>query len=466
MKIGFHGAAGTVTGSKHLLSLHDQTRILLDCGMFQGLGADTIEMNQHWGFDPRTVDHLILTHAHIDHSGLVPKLVHDGFSGKIYCTAATYDLCSIMLMDSAHIQEADTRYVNKRKKKQGKKPVKPLYTKDDVAVCLEQFHVLEYDQPFQLNSDVEVTLINNGHILGSAGVFLKVDEEGETTSIFYTGDIGRYGTTLLKDPFPFPQSDVIICESTYGNRLHTRDIYPAQEILDVVMETCGKYRGKVIIPAFSLGRTQEVVYALNKLDLRGLLPHVEVYVDSPLAVNATEIMRKYVGSLNADVQRFVDSRPDPFGFDWLTYITEKEDSQRLNHTPGPYIVISASGMAEAGRVKHHIKHAIDNRLNTILLVGYAEPHSLAGRLKSGEKHVRIFGQQHKVKAKVVATDALGAHGDHEEMIRFLSCQDPQKVRKVYLVHGDPEAQTAFKGHLSSAGFQRIYIPKMHEECTL
>ena len=369
-------------------------------------------------------------------------------------------------MDSAHIQEADVQYVNKRKREFGKSLIEPLYGQEEVELCLSQFVTIKYDKPYRLCKEVELLLTDNGHILGSAAVHLKIKDNEKTTHLTFTGDIGRYNSSLLKDPASFPQSDIIICESTYGDRLHDRQVHAEQEILNIIQETCQKKRGKVIIPAFSLGRTQEIVYSLNKLDLHGLFPEVNVYVDSPLAVNATEIMRKYKLSLNENVRSFIKSRTDPFGFDRLTYITEKRESQALNISKQPAVIISASGMAEAGRIKHHLMNNIENPDNAILIVGYAEPNSLAGRLRNGDKEVSIFGMDFMVNSSVRVIDSLSAHADYEEMIQYLSCQDPKKVKAFFLVHGDPDQQLGFKDHLEKAGFTNIDIPGKGQEYQL
>lgn len=463
MRIKFLGAAQTVTGSKHLITLQNGKNLLLDCGMYQGLGQDTFELNSHFGFDPMQIDYMVLSHAHIDHSGLIPRLVHEGFKGKIYCTPATYDLCEIMLADSAYIQEQDIRYVNKRKRKQGKKELKPLYNMKDVNKCLLQFEPIPYDQEVKIDDFIHLTYTDNGHILGSATVNLRITDGSYSRHIAFTGDIGRYNSWLLKDPKPFPQADVLICESTYGNRLHSDLKDAAQEILDAVIETCSVKRGKLIIPAFSLGRTQEIIYALNKLDLHGMLPNVKIYVDSPLAVSATDITRKHVKCLNEKVQEFAKERPDPFGFNDLIYVQNREESQALNQIKEPCIIISASGMAEAGRVKHHIMHGIENPANTILIVGYAEPMSLAGKLRAGEKEVTIFSESYKVNADIHIIDAFSAHGDYKEMTKYLLCQDPKKVEKIFLVHGDIEAQEFYKDYLKEHGFGEIHIPKRYSE---
>ncbi len=462
MKIKFIGAAKTVTGSKHLIQLWDNKKILLDCGMYQGLGKDTHAMNTKDLVDPTEIDAIVLSHAHIDHSGLIPRFVKDGFEGPIYCTPATFALCEIMLRDSAFIQEADVKYSNKRKEKTGKDAYEPLYTLAHVEMALKQFEVVDEHEKFNVIPGIDATFYPNGHILGSAAIYLEVDEISEQTTLLYTGDIGRFGSSLIRDPECPPHADIIICESTYGDRLHDRTQDAEQELLSAVIHTLKDKRGKLIIPAFSLGRTQEIVFALNKLDLYGLLPNIKIYVDSPLATDATNITRDFKHQLNREIQRFIESRPDAFGFSKLTYTKRKEDSQALNFTKEPCVIISAAGMADAGRVKHHIFHNIEDETTTILFVGYAEPQSLGGKLQRGEKEVTIFGETKRVKAEIRLIASLSAHGDYEEMIRYLSCQEIPKVSKVFLVHGDLNAQIAFKGHLEKAGFHDVIIPEMGE----
>jgi metallo-beta-lactamase family protein len=463
MRVTFHGAARTVTGSKHLLELDNGFRVLLDCGMFQGLGEDTLRLNAHFGFDPATVDAVILSHAHIDHTGLLPRLVKEGFKGPVYSTRATTDLCQIMLMDSAYIQEADAYYVNKRKRLHGKQMIEPLYDADDVEATMRLFRPMDYNESFHVAKGLEAEFTQNGHILGSAVVNLRIREEGMFTRLAFTGDIGRYGSPLLQDPHTFPQADIIISESTYGNRTHDSHESGAQAIMEAIRHTCGEKRGKLIIPAFSLGRIQELVYTINKLDLHGLLPDVKIYVDSPLAVNATEISRRYVDEMNPDVQDFAETgRPDPFGFSDLHYIRQKEESKALNLIKDPCIIISSSGMAEAGRVKHHLKNNLDNPANSVLLVGYAHPKSLAGKLKSGARQVSIYGELVDVEAEVFHVDAWSAHADRDEMIRFMSCQDRNQVERIFLVHGEDEAQEAYKISLEHAGFGNVVIPEFGE----
>lgn len=462
MQITFHGAAGTVTGSKHVITLENNQKLLLDCGMFQGFGKDTYALNKDFGFKASEIDMLFLSHTHIDHSGLIPALVKQGFNGKIYCTPATFDLCKIMLADSAYIQEADARHINKKLKKQEKPLITPLYTIDDVNKALTLFETVKYDVELKISDFIKVTFTDNGHILGSATVNLKILEGSQTKTIAFTGDIGRYNQPLLQNPHSFPPADVIICESTYGNRLHDDMEKTEGYILNAVIKTCKEKRGKLIIPAFSLGRTQEVVYALNKLDLHGLLPDVKIFIDSPLSLNATNVMRDYVGNLNKSVQRFVQEREDPFGFEDVVYISSREESQQLNEIKEPCIIISASGMAEAGRIKHHLMHNISDSKNTIMIVGYAEKESLSGKLRNGEKVVRIFGDEYDVNADVIVVESFSAHADYKGIIQFLSCQDPETVQKIFLVHGEEEAQNHLKEELKNSNFSNIYIPKKHE----
>ena len=458
MKIKFAGAAKTVTGSKHLIQLWDNKKVLLDCGMYQGMGKETFELNNNDIIEPSELDAILLSHAHIDHSGLIPKYVKDGFEGPIYCTKATYALCEIMLRDSAFIQEFDAKFSNKRNKRPKNESYEPLYVQQDVEIALEQFVVVEENVTTSIVDGIKATFIPNGHILGSAAIYLEVDEISEKNTVLFTADIGRFNTSLIKDPEIPPLADIVICESTYGNRLHDKSSDAEQEILNAVLYTIKEKKGKLIIPAFSLGRTQEIVFALNKLDLHGLLPDIKIYVDSPLAVDATAITKQFSYLLNSEIARFADSRPDPFGFAKLTYVKKKEDSQKINNSDEPCVIISAAGMADAGRVKHHIFHGIENARNTILFVGYAEPNSLGGKLQRGEKEVTIFGEAKQVKAEIKIVASLSAHGDYEEILRYLKNQDTEKVRKLFLVHGEEKVIASFAGRLRKYGFKDVVTP--------
>lgn len=467
MQIEFHGAARVVTGSKHLLTLDSGTKILLDCGLFQGMGADTEPLNRHFGFDPAAVNHLILSHAHIDHSGLIPRLVREGFRGRVYCTPATRDLCDIMLRDSGFIQEADVAYVNKRRKTRGMKPIDPLYTMEDAVNCLDYFEEVPYDTWFELGDEFSFCFTDSGHVLGSAAVNMIIREPKGTRRLCFTADIGRPGDQILRKPAPFPQADYIICESTYGDRLHEPVINAEEHLLRVVIETCVMNKGKLIIPAFSLDRTQELIYALDKMEQAGKLPPIKVFVDSPLSVQTTRVVEKHVDLYNEEIREYMKTGDQhPFYFKNLHYITDVSDSKKLNDLDEPCIIISASGMAEAGRVKHHIRNNISKPECTILMVGYCTPQSLGGRLKAGEKVVKIFGDEFMVKARVESIDAYSAHGDYEEMLQYLSCQNPALVKEVFLVHGDTESMTAFSIKLRETGFKEVSIPSQGDSVTI
>lgn len=461
MKISFHGAARTVTGSKHLITLGNGKKILLDCGLFQGHGADTDPMNRHFGFDPMAVDYLVLSHAHIDHSGNIPALVKQGFKGPIYCTSATRDLAAIMLFDTAHIQENDIAYLNERRARKKLPPLQPLYSTSDVEKALSQLFTIPFRKKHRIDENIELEFRDSGHILGAAAVNLTITEDGKSRQVYFSGDIGRYSDRILKSPEPFPQADIIICESTYGNRLHEGVEATEQQLLNIVQKTCVENKGRLVIPSFSLGRTQEVVYALNNLKNAGKLPPIKVYVDSPLSVNATTIMRTHPECFNEDILSTMRTDPDPFGFDDLFYVRRVEDSIKINNLKEPAIIISASGMAEAGRVKHHIRNAIDDPRNTILMVGYCTPDSLGGRLMAGAERISIFGKEFEVKANIEQIHSFSAHADYTEMLRYLSCQDPQKVKQFFLVHGDYDVQFEWRDKLHEAGFRNIEIPDMH-----
>jgi metallo-beta-lactamase family protein len=463
MKIKFIGAAREVTGSKHLITTENGKKILLDCGMFQGKGLETDGLNRNLMFDPATIDHVILTHAHIDHSGLIPYIYRLGFRGSVICTSATRDLCAIMLADSGHIQEGDVKWFNKRRVKNGLPPVEPIYTEKDARACMSLFIGVAYDRKFYIDDNTKVKFTNTGHMLGSGTALLEITENGKTTRVAYTGDIGRPVSRILKSPQPFPQCDYLITESTYGNRLHPHLQEAEGELLRVIKETCIERRGKVIIPSFAIGRTQEVVYALNKFFNEGLLPKVNIYVDSPLAVNATDIFRVNADILNADVAHEMLTDPDPFGFNSLFYIKDPEESKKLNSNKNPCVIISASGMMEAGRIKHHLANNIENPNNTILAVGYCAPSTLGARILNGAEEVSIFGVHHPVKAKIERIEAFSGHGDYSEMADYLGCQNPLQIKQIFLVHGDYEVQLAYKGTLEKRGFSNIMIPVAGEE---
>jgi metallo-beta-lactamase family protein len=434
--------------------------------MFQGKGLETDGMNRDLGFDPYLIDHIILTHAHIDHSGLIPYVYKLGFRGSIVCSNATRDLCSIMLADTAFIQEHDTQIFNKRRAKKGLPLVTPIFTQEDAKECMSLFIGVPNEMKFRIHDNIKVKFTNTGHMLGSGVANLLITENGRTTRIAYTGDIGRPSSRILAPPKPFPQADILITESTYGDRLHQDVVSADQELLDTVYHTCVDKGGKLIIPSFSVGRTQEIVFSLNNFFNQGKLPRVEIFVDSPLAVNATTIFRMHPECFNKDILQVMEKDDDPFGFNSLTYITKQEDSKKLNDYKGPCIIISASGMMEAGRIKHHLANNISNPQNTILVVGYCSPITLGARIARGDKEVSIFGTVYKVNAEVKSIDAFSGHADYKEMIQFLDCQDKNAIQKTFLVHGEYETQVNYSAKLQEVGFNNIQIPSMRQEFAL
>jgi metallo-beta-lactamase family protein len=466
MKIKFLGAAQEVTGSKHLVTIENGKKILLDCGMFQGKGMETDGMNRNLGFEPTEIDHIILTHAHIDHSGLIPYMYKLGFRGSVVCTNATRDLCSIMLADSGHIHEGDIKWYNKRRIARGQEPIEPIYTEKEARACMELFIGVAYNRKFNIDNNIRVKFTNTGHMLGSSVVSLEISEKGKIYKIAYTGDIGRPSNRILKSPEPFPQCEYLITESTYGNRLHNELQEAEEELLKVLVHTCVEKQGKLIIPSFAIGRTQEVVYSLNNFFNAGKLPRVNIYVDSPLAVNATAIFKMHTDCLNDHVRQVMMNDPDPFGFDSLFYITSSEDSKKLNSLKNPCVIISASGMMEAGRIKHHLANNIEDPRNTILAVGYCSPITLGARILNGDQVVSIFGEQHPVNAEVARIEAFSGHGDYNEMMKYIGCQDKSQLKKLFMVHGEPVAQGFYKDVLVKAGFDNIEIPMHGQEFTL
>ncbi|MGF7079219.1 MBL fold metallo-hydrolase RNA specificity domain-containing protein [Mucilaginibacter sp. UYCu711] len=466
MDITFHGAARNVTGSKHLVHLQDGTSILLDCGMFQGLGENTEGLNEHFGFNPNKLNYMILSHAHIDHCGLIPRLVAEGFNGPIFCTSATFDLTRILLLDSAKIQMSDAAYSNKHRERKGLPLLEPLYNDQQAEEALKLFKVVEYHQEYAITKNVKFHFSDAGHILGSCAVHLVVNEGGKETRVTFSGDVGRYGDLLLKSPQRFPQADYILLESTYGDSLH-KSLEPIEDaLLEVIKHTCLEKKGKVIIPAFSVGRTQELLYALNALELKGILPDVPYYVDSPLSDKATQVLKEHPEVYNSGVKEVLKVDDDPFDFKGLRFVQSTEESIALNGNPQPCVIISSSGMAEAGRVKHHIKNNINNPKTTILIVGYCEPNSLGGHLLRGDQEVFIFGDKYEVKAEVRSIKSMSAHGDYEDLLHFLKCQDPKKVKKIFLVHGEYEVQQHFAQTLNQHGFANVEIPYQHQKIAL
>jgi metallo-beta-lactamase family protein len=466
MDITFHGAARNVTGSKHLLHLQDGTSILLDCGMFQGMGEKSEDLNEHFGFNPQKLNYMILSHAHIDHCGLIPRLVAQGFNGQIFCTSATMDLTRILLMDSAKIQMGDIAYSNKHRAKKGWPLLEPLYTDEQAMEALRLFKIVEYHEEYEITPHVKFHFSDAGHILGSCAVHLAIQENGKETRVTFSGDVGRYGDLLLKSPQRFPQADYILLESTYGDSLH-KELEPIEDaLLEIIKQTCLVKKGKVIIPAFSVGRTQELLYALNALELKGILPDVPYFVDSPLSDKATQVLKDHPEVYNSQVKEVLKIDDDPFAFKGLRFVQSTEESIALNNDPRPCVIISSSGMAEAGRVKHHIKNNINSEKTTILIVGYCEPSSLGGHLLRGDHEVFIFGDKYEVKAEVRSIKSMSAHGDYEDLLHFLKCQDPKHVKKIFLVHGEYDVQQHFAKTLNEHGFGNVEIPYQHQKIVL
>ena len=463
MKIKFCGAAREVTGSSHLLTLNSGFTILLDCGLYQGRSADMENFNATWLFDPSQLDCLLLSHAHIDHCGRIPALVRDGFRGTIFCTHATRHLAALLMTDSAKIQEYDAEY----QRKKGFKNAKPLYTQRDAAQALRQFASYGYETPFQIaDGSVEVLFRDAGHILGSASITLNVKEKEKTTRLGFSGDIGRPNRPILRNPLPLPDVDFLICESTYGDKDHLSAPNEDDHFLEIIRHTCIDKKGKVIIPAFGVGRVQEIVYTLDRLQTAGKLPKLPIYVDSPLAVSATEIFNAHPECFDQDLSNYLRSDGDPFGMNSVHYIRETNDSKQLNSNPAPCIIISPSGMMNAGRVQHHLSNNIENPRATILIVGYCAPHTPGGELLNGAKEIFILGQKKSVRADVELMSSFSAHGDRHEMLEVIRNQQ-KTLKKLFLVHGEYETQQAFSSFLSENGFQcPIEIPALGEEISL
>lgn len=469
MKIKFCGAAQFVTGSSHLIELDNGFKILLDCGLFQGKGAHIWEWNNAWHFTPAEIDCLVLSHAHIDHCGRIPKLVKDGFEGPVHATHATRSLCAVMLMDSAKIQEMDVMWHNekilKKRKRKTQTLREPLYTSEDVGLAMVRFEGHPYEQWEQIHPDVQVLFRDTGHILGSASITLKIQENGKETLVGFTGDIGRPYRPILRDPLAMPPVDYLICESTYGDRVHETEPEQSTQFLEVIKHTCVEKKGKLIIPAFSLGRTQELVYMLDKMENAGLLPHIKVYVDSPLAINVTHIFGLHPECFDSEINEYLLEDENPFGFNNLIYVKNVEGSKALNHSEEPCIIISAAGMMNAGRVRHHLYNNIEDPKNTFLMVGYCSPETPGGILRAGASTINIFEEEKVVRAEVVIMDSFSAHGDKNEMYEFILNQKPT-LKRMFLVHGELETQTNFKHFLHSRGFETIDIPKPGEVFTI
>lgn len=462
MKITFHGAAQTVTGSQHLIEVNGK-KIMLDCGLFQGKRKEAFERNRNEFCQGNEIDCLILSHAHIDHSGRIPCLVKNGFSGDIFCTSATRDLCAVMLMDSAFIQEKDVEFVNRRRKKNGQRPFEPLYTKIDVANGMQLFVGLSYNRGHQLFPGVRLTLVDAGHMLGSAHIVLDIDDQdtGLNRRLVFSGDIGRPDIPIIRDPVPISDgADILIMESTYGNRQHPPYPESEKELERIVNETVSR-GGSLLIPAFAVGRTQQLVYAFHKLHNNRAIPDLPIYVDSPLATRATDIFRLHPETYDAEIREFLltDDDNNPFGFGRLQYTQSVEQSKVLNSLKVPAIIISSSGMMEGGRILHHLRNRIEDPRNTILITSWQAPNTLGRRIVEKEKTVRIFGDEFKVKAKIETLVGFSGHADRDGLMDFVRVMN-KKPQRTFVVHGESDSSESLADALrSELGFKNVVVPE-------
>ena len=468
MKIKFCGADRTVTGSQHLIELYGK-KILLDCGLYQGRREEAYDINRSFLFDPKELHCVVLSHAHIDHSGNLPSLYAKGFTGDIYSTTATRDLCSIMLLDSAHIQEKDTEYVNRKRLKQNLAPFKPLYRMEDAKRVLGNFKTVPYRKSFcidGLKECVSVEYFDAGHILGSAMMVLTIDENGRKFKFAFSGDIGRPGLPILRDPEFIGNVDFIISESTYGGRNHDKSNMMDDQLAAVLKEALSR-GGKIIIPAFSVGRTQEIIYSLSKLFDKEIIPRIPVFVDSPLSTKATDIFKLHPECYDDEFANMILNGKEVFELPNLRYIQDVEDSKSLNSFNESCVIISASGMAESGRILHHLKNNIEDPNSTVLIVGFMAEHTLGRRLIEARNvenaSVRIFGDEYYVHSKIVVLNSFSAHADRDELLAYFDKFDRNQMQKIFLVHGEIDQQEAFKDGLRSQNFKDIEIPVKGQE---
>jgi len=459
MRINFHGAAHTVTGSQHLLEINGH-RLLLDCGLYQGRRDESYARNLKFSHDPHKVDAVLLSHAHIDHCGNLPNLVDDGFDGPIYATRATVDLATIMMADSGRIQESDADFVNKKRLARGEEPIQPLYTEADAEAAAKLFRGVEYDEAFEPVPGVIARFVEAGHILGSAAISLEIEEKGRKIRFWFSGDIGRYKLPLLRDPVLPTAADYLLMESTYGDKSHSDPSIAFDEFREVVKRTLQR-GGKVIIPAFAVGRTQEIVYHLNHVMSDGEVPTAPVFVDSPLAVNASQVFRRHPECFDDETRDFVLAAKHPaLDFKMLTYIQSVEESKALNERKEPMVIISASGMAETGRILHHLKNNIENPNNTICIVSWQAPNTLGRRLADREKQVRIFGEVYNRKADVATIGGLSGHAGQDLLIRYATSVKAS-VKKIFLVHGEEKQASILTNKLKEQNMREIYYPELH-----
>ena len=460
MQVKFIGATETVSGSKHLLILNSGKQILLDCGIYQGLGKLTSSLNAHLGFDPKSIYAVILSHAHIDHCGNLPLLVSQGYSKNIYCSFATADMAELLLMDSYHIYESEITRLNEYHSQHKIEPVKQLYTIEDVKKTVELFKPTEFNEEHQLNEECSFLLTRTGHILGSSAINLTVKEEKCIRKLTYTGDIGRYNDLLMKDPEVFPQADYLICESTYGNKFHA-DMEDAQlQLLEIIRKTCVDKKGKLLIAAFSLGRTQELLYVINKFKNSGFIsPKLKVFLDSPLSIDITNRTKKYFSEFNVRFQAILKTDADPFAFDGLILTDKPDESKLINSFREPCIIISAAGMMDAGRIQHHLLHLLSGEKNTVLAVGFCAKGTVGDILLSGEKEMRLFDLKIDVKASIEKLFSFSAHGDQKDMLKVISSQRKGALKKIFLVHGEKVTKINWQKKLIDEGYDEVIIPE-------
>ena len=464
MRINFHGAAQTVTGSQHLLEINGH-RLLLDCGMFQGRRSETYSRNLTFAYDPRSLDAVILSHAHIDHCGNLPNLVKNGYEGPIYAVSATVDLAKIMMADSGHIQESDAQFVNKKRLARGEEPIEPLYTEADAERAAGLFCRIDYGEPFEPVPGVVARFIEAGHILGSAAISLEIEEKGRRVQFWFSGDIGRYKLPLLRDPILPVDADYLLMECTYGDKPHDDPRRAFEEFQEVVERTIQR-GGKVIIPAFAVGRTQELVYHLNMMMYSNGVTPVPVFVDSPLAVNASTVFTKHPECFDDETRWFVQQARHPaLDFKMLTYVQSVEESKALNQRKDPMIIISASGMVETGRILHHLKNNIENPLNTICIVSWQAPDTLGRRLADREKQVKIFGEPYTVRAEIATIGGLSGHAGQDLLTKY-ALNIKGKVKKVFLVHGEAMPAAALTEKLAARNLQEVYYPELHSSAEI
>ncbi len=465
MHLHFHGAVGNTTGSRHILSFKER-RILLDCGLFQGRRETSQDLNLNFPFDPESLDLLLLSHAHIDHCGNIPNLVNRGFRGPIYCTTATHDLAVALLRDSAHIQEKDVEYVNKKRLRQNLPPVKPLYTMQQAEESLTYFNGMYYNRPRRILDGVTVTFQDAGHILGSALTVIDLDDNGHRQRILFTGDLGRHNMPVLRDPEVPSGINFMIIESTYGNRIHG-DLSQTEQKLERVIKKAVDRGGKIIVPSFSVGRTQEFVYTLKRLMDAGRVPCIPVFVDSPLSANVTEIFRQHYECYDSQTRDLFLRGEDPFGFSCLEYVRNVERSKKLNTMKGPAIIISASGMCEAGRILHHLKNNIENEANIVLIVGFMAENTLGRNLVERKPEVRIFGESFRLNAEVVIMNEFSAHADAQDLENFTrAVASAGDLRRVFIVHGEPSQSEALAGRLEPVIPGGVILPEEGREYPL